>query len=431
MFPREARKTRSTSRSSSVRTQNSHAANPPESSVSQAGQLSRVTARRWLQTGQLVGGRRVGVFATLFHRHVDGAHRAVAIERPVTRAERELVAARRANPADGNVAHHGVGLDSHARRLFENDLNLAHLAPDCAGTAVEAAGCGHVARGHVQLERTSKFADAAVAGLDIALHRALQPADAEIAGLDLGRQRKGWVHANGQLSADIEAGDENPSSRLAEGKAGFVRKRGLLDDHGVPLLTGGVRTVCHGAGHAGVAKDLRVAEAADEPDLLDRASRLAGGRRRLGRGRRWIRLQSFHAGRSFLGRDRPGGHLAQDFTSWVVHYNKLETQSYQFVKCERKTDARELGDKLITACERRHVRGLGGPSLRSSSPRPHVSRACPGTSSRPTRRSTFASFASRSPRFPAGSPRSRASVGSSRSPSRPSGACWPTATAES
>src|SRR5712691_3387522 len=167
MFPREARKTRSTSRSSSVRTQNSHAANPPDSSVSQAGQLSRVTASRWLQTGQFVGGRRVGVLATLFDRYANGAHGALAIEGPFTRADSELVAACRANSVDGNLAHHRVGLDSYARRLFENDLDLAHLASDRAGTAVEAAGCGDVDGCHVQLKRTSKFADAAVAGLDI------------------------------------------------------------------------------------------------------------------------------------------------------------------------------------------------------------------------------------------------------------------------
>src|SRR5437879_13118745 len=103
MFPREARKTRSTSRSSSVRTQNSHAAKPPDSSVSQAGQVSLVTASRWLQTGQLVGGRRVGTLATLFHRHGTGAHGAVATECPVTRAEGELGGACRANPGDGNL----------------------------------------------------------------------------------------------------------------------------------------------------------------------------------------------------------------------------------------------------------------------------------------------------------------------------------------
>src|SRR5258706_7561911 len=59
MFPREARKTRKTSRSSLDSTQNSHVEKPPESSVSQAGQLSLVSARRSLQTGQVRGGRRV------------------------------------------------------------------------------------------------------------------------------------------------------------------------------------------------------------------------------------------------------------------------------------------------------------------------------------------------------------------------------------
>src|ERR1700686_656965 len=59
MFPRDARKTRSTSRSSSVNTQNSHDVNAPDSSVEQSGQVSRGVARRWLQTGQLNGGLRV------------------------------------------------------------------------------------------------------------------------------------------------------------------------------------------------------------------------------------------------------------------------------------------------------------------------------------------------------------------------------------
>src|SRR5216683_4775219 len=59
MFPRDARNTRRTSRSSSVSTQNSHDVNAPDSSVEQSGHVSRVVARRWLQTGQLDGGLRV------------------------------------------------------------------------------------------------------------------------------------------------------------------------------------------------------------------------------------------------------------------------------------------------------------------------------------------------------------------------------------
>src|SRR5258706_3230028 len=59
MFPRDARKTRRTSRSSSVSTQNSHEVNAPDSSVEHSGHVSLVVARRWLQTGQLDGGLRV------------------------------------------------------------------------------------------------------------------------------------------------------------------------------------------------------------------------------------------------------------------------------------------------------------------------------------------------------------------------------------
>src|SRR5260370_35844414 len=59
MFPRDARKTRRTSRFSSVRTQNSDDVNAPDSSVEHSGQVSLVVARRWLQTGQLEGGLRV------------------------------------------------------------------------------------------------------------------------------------------------------------------------------------------------------------------------------------------------------------------------------------------------------------------------------------------------------------------------------------
>src|SRR4029077_16447232 len=63
MFPRDERKTRSTSRSSFVSTQNSHEVKEPESSVEQDGQVSLVVARRALQTGQFAGGLRAAVRA--------------------------------------------------------------------------------------------------------------------------------------------------------------------------------------------------------------------------------------------------------------------------------------------------------------------------------------------------------------------------------
>src|SRR5260370_42566781 len=91
MFPREARKTRSTSRSSSVRTQNSHEVNAPEGSVSHEGHVSLVTASRELQTGQLLGGRRVGLRGTLFQRHAGAARRAVGVECAPPRSDPGLV----------------------------------------------------------------------------------------------------------------------------------------------------------------------------------------------------------------------------------------------------------------------------------------------------------------------------------------------------
>src|SRR5437588_12794561 len=105
MFPREARKTRSTSRSSSVRTQNSHEANEPDSSVSHEGHVSLVTASRELQTGHLLGGRRVGLRARLFDLHTDAAHRAFDSERPCPRADPRIVAVRDDPMADGDHAH--------------------------------------------------------------------------------------------------------------------------------------------------------------------------------------------------------------------------------------------------------------------------------------------------------------------------------------
>src|SRR5258708_17898090 len=93
MFPRDDKKTRSTSRSSFVSTQNSQVEKPPDSSVSQAGQVRRVSASRSLQTGQLSGGLRVGVRATLFDRHPDAAAIAVAVERAGAVPEHGLVAA--------------------------------------------------------------------------------------------------------------------------------------------------------------------------------------------------------------------------------------------------------------------------------------------------------------------------------------------------
>src|SRR5260370_31290675 len=91
MFPSEARKTRSTSRSSSVRTQNSHEVNAPESSVSHEGHVSLVTASRELQTGQLFGGRRVGLRGTLFYRHADASHLAVDVQGARPRSDPVLI----------------------------------------------------------------------------------------------------------------------------------------------------------------------------------------------------------------------------------------------------------------------------------------------------------------------------------------------------
>src|SRR5260370_22869150 len=99
MFPLEDKKPRSTSRSSFVSAQNSHVEKPPDSSVSQAGQVRRVSASRSLQTGQLSGGLRVGVRATLFDRHADAAEGAVDVERAGAIPELGLVAARVGDPA--------------------------------------------------------------------------------------------------------------------------------------------------------------------------------------------------------------------------------------------------------------------------------------------------------------------------------------------
>src|SRR5438132_6794000 len=140
MFPREARKTRSTSRSSSVRTQNSHEANEPDSSVSHEGHVSLVTASRELQTGQLLGGRRVGLRAKLFDLHTDAAHRAFDFERACPRADLRIVAVRADAIAEGDLAHRVASFDADAGGEGKGDLALADPSADRARCRIEPSG---------------------------------------------------------------------------------------------------------------------------------------------------------------------------------------------------------------------------------------------------------------------------------------------------
>src|SRR5229473_3555122 len=117
MFPRDDRKTRSTSRSSFVSTSRS------------------------LQTGQLSGGLRVSVRATLFDRHADAAESAVDVERAGAVPELGLVAARVGDPLafNGDIAHRGSRGDAHAGPAGEAHSDLSHVAADGARARVELA----------------------------------------------------------------------------------------------------------------------------------------------------------------------------------------------------------------------------------------------------------------------------------------------------
>src|SRR6202165_2475506 len=276
MFPRDARKTRSTSRSSLVSTQNSHDVNAPDSSVEQSGHVSRVVARRWLQTGQLEGGLRVADLANLFDRDPDGAHRAVAVEGARARPDGQLARAGGLHVFKRDLAHRRVRSDADAGGLVEHDTYLAHLAADRAGAGVEAALWGDTSGRHLQVQRALKLHDVAIACLDLGGNGALHSTDLKVACLGLGRERQPRVHADGQLVADVEPGDSDPALRAAEHEAGFVVQGRLLDDHRVAFLARLVRAFGGGIANTGVPDDLVVSQSGDAPDLLEPGRRIGG-----------------------------------------------------------------------------------------------------------------------------------------------------------
>src|SRR6267154_585224 len=104
MFPRDARNTRRTSRSSLESTQNSHDGS-----------------------------------GHLFDRDPDGAHRAVAVEGSSPRPDGHLAIAGTLDVFKRDLAHRGTRSDADTRTLVERHTYFSHLAADRAGAVVEAA----------------------------------------------------------------------------------------------------------------------------------------------------------------------------------------------------------------------------------------------------------------------------------------------------
>src|SRR5258708_23554970 len=145
MLPREARNTRSSSRSSVVRAQNSHCSNSPDSSVPHDRHDSRVRASVSPQTGQSRGAWRgpwsewsgtAGSLGPLLvlGRDLDAAQVDLDVEAPGAAADRRLtrVAAEDAAPAvprllllDVARPEGGPGADAHARPALELQLDGA------------------------------------------------------------------------------------------------------------------------------------------------------------------------------------------------------------------------------------------------------------------------------------------------------------------
>src|SRR5690242_18707997 len=147
MLPRDARNTRSRSRSSVVRAQNSHWSNSPDSSVPHDRHDNRVRARVSPQTGQSRGawrgpdeGEESGTSLVLVVRGdfdaaqvdfdveaagatADGGGARVAAEDAAAAAARLLV-------VDGDGAEVGLGADAHARTAFELQLHGTGVAAD-------------------------------------------------------------------------------------------------------------------------------------------------------------------------------------------------------------------------------------------------------------------------------------------------------------
>src|SRR6266851_4928075 len=220
MFPRDDRKTPSTSRSSFVSTQNSHVEKPPDSSVSQAGQVRRVSASRSLQTGQLSGGLRVGVRATLFDRHADAAEGAVDVERAGAVPELGLVAAGVRDP-------------------------LAFNGDDA------------------QPNRPAEVVDPAITRLNLRSESTVDAIDPDVSGLHAGHQRHRGIHPDPQRFAERIG-----TTRATKELEAIVAESGLLDQHRVAVLTDAVRAVCNRIAHACVAYHLGVAETGHDFHLL-------------------------------------------------------------------------------------------------------------------------------------------------------------------
>src|SRR5581483_12389294 len=199
MLPREARNTRSRARSSSVRAQNSHCSNSPDSSVPHDRHDSRVRARVSPQTGQSRGAWR-GPWAEwsgtasllVLRRDLDAAEVDLDVEATGAAADRRRarVAAQDAGPAptrllviDGDRSEVGLGADAHAGAPVELELDRAGVAADVGLAPIEAAAGLDASSGYVDVERRGEVVDAGRAGGDTGHDRAPHAAGGQAAGL--------------------------------------------------------------------------------------------------------------------------------------------------------------------------------------------------------------------------------------------------------
>src|SRR5258708_5239620 len=247
----------------------------------------------------------------------DGADRAVALERAGARSDGHLPVAGRLHVFERDLAHRGVRPDPDTRALVEYDAYLSHLAADRARAAVEAALRGDVSGRHLEVDRSPKVRDVAIACLDFCGDGALHPMDGKVPSLGLRHQRQGRVHTARQVAADVDARDSDPTFRAAELEAWFIAQHRLLDDHRVAFFVRLVWPFGDRVADAGVSDDLGVSKAIDHPDLLDAGPAIRGGRRCGWSG--GFGVERFQACGSFLGGQCSGGNLAQDFALEVFH----------------------------------------------------------------------------------------------------------------
>src|SRR5436309_9167018 len=111
--------------------------------------------------------------------HLDVAHRAAHLERAGAAADGLVVDA-----FHHDLAQSRVRGDAHVGPPVELEIDLAHLAADGAGPAVEPAARLEVARRNGQVDRAGESLYDAVPRLHVAGDRALDSLDAKVAGLD-------------------------------------------------------------------------------------------------------------------------------------------------------------------------------------------------------------------------------------------------------